>query len=171
MNPGPCGFHGHPHRPCTCTPAALKRYRNRLSGPLLDRLDLQVEIPALDPTVLRQPPDSAWSTEPLRSRVLAAQARQLARNGTHQRVPVTNARLQDRELARACAIDSKVEDVLEDVLRLHRQGGRARVRLLRVARTLADLNDRAQVAATDILEAASMRGFARNRQAAWTTSR
>ena len=171
MNPCPCGFHGHPSRPCTCTPAALKRYQGRLSGPLLDRLDLQVEVPALDPKILRQPADPDWSTQRLRARVLAAQDRQLARNGTDGRTPITNARLADRQLAQACAIDSKVEDVLEEVLRLHRQGGRARVRLLRVARTLADLNERDRIAATDILEAASLRGFARNHQIAAGSSR
>jgi len=161
MNPCPCGFRGHQHRPCTCLPATLARYRGRLSGPLLDRLDLQVEIPALDPAVLRRPPDAQWATTPLRTRVLRAHARQLQRNGTNGRTPLANARLQDQQLERACRAEEAVEDTLEDVLRLHGQGGRARVRLLRVARTLADLDDRDRLEPRDVLEAANLRGFAR----------
>jgi magnesium chelatase family protein len=160
MNPCPCGFRGHPGRPCTCTPMLLARYRSRLSGPLLDRIDLQVEVPALDPGVLRLPPDPQWATAKLRGQVAAARDRQLARNRTGGG-PVCNARLEDRLLARACRLDDPVEDLLEELLRLHQQSGRARVRWLRGARTLADLADREPITGDDVLEAAALRGFAR----------
>jgi magnesium chelatase family protein len=160
MNPCPCGFRGHQGRPCTCTPLLLARYRSRLSGPLLDRIDLQVEVPALDPSVLRLPPDPAWATARLRDQVAAARARQLVRNRGASG-PVPNARLEDRLLARACHPDDAVEDLLEELLRLHRQSGRARVRMLRLARTLADLAGRERIDGDDVLEAAALRGFAR----------
>jgi len=160
MNPCPCGYLGHPARPCTCTPPAVQRYRARLSGPLLDRLDLQVEVPALDATVLRRPRDRAQSTATLRERVLAARERQRQRTPGAATTTI-NARLADRELERACRTSDRVEDALDAVLRLHRAGGRARIRLLRVARTLADLDDRDELRAEDVLEAAALRGFAR----------
>ena len=158
MNPCPCGYRGHRQRPCVCTPAAIARYRSRLSGPLLDRLDLQVEVPALLPEELRAPEDAAGSTKVLRERVLLAHARQHHRQTAHG-VTVVNARLADRALQRACACDDTALLAVDEVLRRHQQSGRGRVRLLRLARTLADLDDRAAVTEVDVLEAAALRGF------------
>jgi magnesium chelatase family protein len=159
MNPCPCGYRGHRTRPCVCTPAAIARYRGRLSGPLLDRLDLQVEVPALSALELRAPEDPEFGTGALRERVLAAWSRQ------RQRQPETaghtvNARLQDRALVRACQCDEQALLAVDDVLRMHQQSGRGRVRLLRLARTLADLDDSDRVRDIDVLQAAALRGFA-----------
>jgi len=159
MNPCPCGYRGHRQRPCLCTPAAVARYRSRLSGPLLDRLDLQVEVPALNPAELRAPEDASGSTAVLREQVLLAHDRQLHRQG-RSGVPVPNARLADRQLQSACAADDAALHAVDEVLRRHHQGGRGRVRLLRIARTLADLDDRAAVRDVDVWEAATLRGFA-----------
>lgn len=161
MNPCPCGFYGHPSRPCTCTPSAIHRYRSRLSGPLLDRLDLQVEVPALDPSVLRGPREPRDSTAEWSLRIERARTRQLERNARCGGKAIVNAHLADNQLERACGNDAEVEDAIERVLRLTRAGGRARVRLLRVARTLADLDDRQDLRPEDALEAAALRGFAR----------
>ena len=159
MNPCPCGYRGHRQRPCVCTPAAVARYRSRLSGPLLDRLDLQVEVPALAPAELRAAEDAAAGTAALRARVLVAHARQLARQ-PQAKQPVPNARLADRALLAACAADDAALAALDDVLRRHHQSGRGRVRLLRLARTLADLDDRDRVTDVDVWQAAALRGFA-----------
>ena len=159
MNPCPCGYRGHRQRPCTCTPAAVARYRGRLSGPLLDRIDLQVEVPARSPAELRAPEDRAGSTAILRERVLAAAARQQHRNRSRATF-VPNARLADRPLLAACAADERTLHAIDEVLRRHHQSGRGRVRLLRLARTLADLDDRAAIAEVDVWEAAALRGFA-----------
>jgi magnesium chelatase family protein len=159
MNPCPCGYRGHRQRPCVCTPAAIARYRSRLSGPLLDRLDLQVEVPALAPAELRAAEDEAAGTAALRARVLVAHARQLARQ-PQAKQPVPNARLADRALLAACAADDAALAALDDVLRRHHQSGRGRVRLLRLARTLADLDDRDCVTDIDVWQAAALRGFA-----------
>ena len=160
MNPCPCGFLGHPQRPCVCPPPAVHRYRARISGPLLDRIDLQLEVPALDPAVFRQTPDPALATAPLRQQVLRAVLRQQLRNRAGSSW-LPNGRLVDRLLEHCCAPSAAVSRALEEVMRLHRLSGRARVRLLRLARTLADLDDRDAVEVTDILEAAALRGFAR----------
>ncbi len=161
MNPCPCGYRGHPSRPCTCLPTARARYRSRVSGPLLDRLDLQVEVPALDAAQLGEPPDAEWATARLQPRVLAARQRQLERNRWNDGEACTNARLQDGLLESVCSLDAGTARLLVDVLRLHDQGGRSRVRLLRVARTLADLAGRETIAEQDLLEAAELRGYAR----------
>jgi magnesium chelatase family protein len=157
MNPCPCGYLGHPQRPCLCPPPAVLRYRSRLSGPLLDRLDLQVEVPALPPEVLRAPPDPGGSTAALAGRVLQAHARQCwrCRDGLF----VANAQLSDQALLHACAADERALSALDHVLRTHRQSGRTRVRLLRLARTLADLDDRDEIGDLDVLEAAALRGL------------
>jgi magnesium chelatase family protein len=159
MNPCPCGYRGHRLRPCVCTPAAVARYRARLSGPLLDRLDLQVEVPALSPAELRGPEDPDGDTATWRARVAIAHARQAHRQGRDGLV-VPNARLADRQLARACAADDAALHAVDEVLRTHHQSARGRVRLLRLARTLADLDDRAAITSLDIWEAAALRGFA-----------
>jgi magnesium chelatase family protein len=159
MNPCPCGYRGHRQRPCVCTPAAIARYRSRLSGPLLDRLDLQVEVPALAPDELRAPEDPAAGTAALRDQVLLAAARathRQARDGAW----LPNARLHDRQLLAACAANDATLHALDDVLRRHHQSARGRVRLLRIARTLADLDDRDAIAEVDIWEAAALRDFA-----------
>ena len=157
MNPCPCGYRGHRQRPCLCTPAAIARYRSRLSGPLLDRLDLQVEVPALTAAELRATEDPAGSTAQLRERVLLAHSRQQHRQQNGMAVP--NARLLDRALQRACQCDEAALLAVDEVLRHHHQSGRGRVRLLRIARTLADLDDHDTVRDIDVLQAAALRGF------------
>lgn len=158
MNPCPCGYYGHRQRPCICTPAAIARYRGRISGPLLDRLDLHVEVPALTPAELRGDPEPAGTTKALREQVMLAHARQLHRqSGTTGFVP--NARLHDQALHSACFAENAAMNALDDILRRHHQSPRGRVRLLRLARTLADLDDRAKVGEVDIWQAAALRGF------------
>jgi magnesium chelatase family protein len=159
MNPCPCGYRGHRHRPCVCTPPSIARYRGRVSGPLLDRIDLQVEVPALTPEELRGPEDAGGTTAALEERVLVAHRRQAERQSRNGRL-VPNARLSDRALLRACRADTAALDALDEVLRLTHQSPRGRVRLLRLARTLADLDDRPAVVEGDVWQAATLRGFA-----------
>ncbi|MCB9887907.1 MAG: YifB family Mg chelatase-like AAA ATPase [Planctomycetes bacterium] len=159
MNPCPCGYVGHRQRPCRCTPAAVSRYRSRLSGPLLDRIDLRAEIPALDPAELRGPPEPGGGTEHWRQRVLAARSRQLHRRRAHRSdTDLGNARLDGDALLRACDAAEGTLRLLDEVLRRRHETGRGRVRLLRLARTLADLDDRPAVEDVDVFEAAALRG-------------
>ena len=157
MNPCPCGFLGHPQRPCRCSRPTVERYRNRLSGPLLDRIDLQVEVPALDPACFRgRAPESA-TTAAFRAQVEVARARQLARQA-RSGAPVWNGRLEDGALTAACGAGEGVLHLLEELQRLHRFGTRTRIRLLRIARTLADLDDCETVGEPHVVEAACLRG-------------
>jgi len=158
MNPCPCGYHGHPTRACTCPVVAQRRYFGRISGPLLDRIDVQVPVPSLPPAALRAPPDPAWSTRALRDKVLAAVERQRHRN----REPgsamfVANGRLPSARLGQRIGAGVAVLDTLDEVMAACRLSGRGRVRLLRLARTIADLDDRDQLRDDDVLEAAALR--------------
>ncbi|MEQ5800575.1 YifB family Mg chelatase-like AAA ATPase [Halomonas sp. H10-9-1] len=131
MNPCPCGHLGDPRQACHCTAAQIQRYQSRLSGPLLDRIDLQVEVPALPPEQLtaNQPGEDSAT---VRSRVLAARERQLARGAL-------NAHLAGRELETACGLSAPDRAWLAEVLERLKLSARAYHRVLRVALTLADL--------------------------------
>ena len=150
MNPCPCGYQGHPTRACRCTPEQVQRYRNRLSGPLLDRIDLCVEVPALYPADLAQstPGESSAS---VRARVAAA---------THlalQRQACINARLDGKALETHATPDSAGQNLLSQAAARLGLSARAYHRLLRVARTIADLSGIEQVKAAHIAEAIQFR--------------
>lgn len=134
MNPCPCGYLGDPKRACRCTPQQTARYHNRLSGPLRDRLDLVVEVEAVPITEMTEGP-AGEASAPVRTRVLAARERQLAR-GIRSRV---NATLTGPELKKVAPLDQAGRRLLErSAERLH-LSARAFHRVIRVARTIADL--------------------------------
>ncbi|MBD3895384.1 YifB family Mg chelatase-like AAA ATPase [Halomonas sp. ML-15] len=149
MNPCPCGHLGDPRNRCHCSAAQIQRYQQRLSGPLLDRIDLQVEVPALPPEQLtsQQPGESSAT---VRERVLAARARQ-ARRGA------LNAYLPGRELEAACALDTATRAWLAGVLERLNLSARAYHRVLRVALTLADLTGDARPERRQLMEAIGYR--------------
>lgn len=136
MNPCPCGFYGHPSGRCTCTPGELRRYRGRLSGPLLDRIDLVVNVPSLSPHAMGRAPDGE-STSRVRERVSAARARQLERFGPAG--PTCNAAMGSSELDKLAMSGEGPRRLL--VRAVSRMGLSARGfdRMRRVARTIADL--------------------------------
>ena len=152
MNPCPCGFLGSPHRPCRCPAVAVERYQRRLSGPLRDRFDLWLEIPAL-PWADMWAPRSPESSAVVRERVIAARARQQARQGC------TNARLDGRKLQRVCELDGPEADrLLGRGVERFGLSARAVTRVLRVARTLADLGHEPVVRKEHVAEALQLRG-------------
>jgi magnesium chelatase family protein len=151
MNPCPCGRRGDPSGSCVCTPGALQRYRARISGPLLDRLDLQVEVPRLAPGEFEVPRAHAGSSACAAAAVRRARERQLARQGA------CNARLADAGVERWCTPDEDGRRLLERAMRQLALSGRARQRLLRVARTLADLEGVPGVGAAQVGEAVMLR--------------
>ena len=131
MNPCPCGFYGDSTRECRCTPAIIQRYLGKISGPLLDRIDIHVEVPAVPYKELRGPSASESSAE-IRARVERARAVQQARGFYNSRMPA-------RMIRKLCALDDAGERTLEMAVRRMGLSARAHDRILKVARTVADL--------------------------------
>ena len=152
MNPCPCGRHGDAAADCRCTPGQIRAYHARISAPLLDRLDMQIEVPRLSAGDFAAIASSArQTTAEVAERVALARRRQLVRQGT------CNARLADAEMQRCCRADDAGERVLSAAMGLFALSGRARQRALRVARTVADLDDAAAITAAHIAEALMLR--------------
>lgn len=155
MNPCPCGYAGDPRGRCGCTPDQVQRYRSRVSGPLLDRLDLQLEVPRVPLAELNVASTQGESSAVVAARVGAARAIQLGRAGK------CNAVLTAAELARDCALSDKDRRLLERAVDALGLSARAYHRLLRVARTIADLAGDAHIAAVHLGEAIQLRRFER----------
>jgi magnesium chelatase family protein len=153
MNPCPCGHAGDPRRDCRCTDADRRRYRARVSGPLLDRIDLRVEVPGLPPEAFRAAAEPDLSSASLGERVERAVARQRERNPGQ----TPNGRLDGPALEAAFGSGDAIRTALDDSMRAMRLSGRGRVRVMRVARTLADLDDRDAVEAGDVRRAVRLR--------------
>jgi len=137
MNPCPCGFHGTPGARCGCTPAEVHRYLGKLSGPLMDRFDLIVEVPPVDLGALSRAAPGEPSSE-VRARVIVARERQRARFGPEG--PASNARMGPRELAEHAKLGARVEQLLISAAKSFGLSARAFDRVRRVARTIADLD-------------------------------
>ena len=154
MNPCPCGFAGDPVHDCRCTPQQVAKYRGRISGPLLDRLDLTVEVPAVSPDVLGDGA-SGESSAAVRTRVVAARTRQRERTGPDG--VRTNTALTAQLMARHCRLDSGGLRILAAAV--HRLGLTARGydRVRKVARTIADLAGSEHIEADHIAEALQFR--------------
>ncbi|PKO59222.1 MAG: ATP-dependent protease [Betaproteobacteria bacterium HGW-Betaproteobacteria-13] len=150
MNPCPCGYSGHPTRACTCTPTQISRYRARLSGPLLDRIDLVVEVPAVSYEDLAEGARGE-SSAAVRARVLRARALQVERQG------MPNAALAPAQVDACCVPDAAGAALLAQAMSRLNLSARAYHRVLRVARTLADLNEVAQPGAAHMAEAIQYR--------------
>jgi magnesium chelatase family protein len=149
MNPCPCGYKGSQR--CRCTPDQICRYRDRISGPLLDRIDLQVEVPALPgDRLVDGKPDGDHSAD-IRNRVMAARKRQLSRSGT------INARLSSREITDFCALDQAQKTLLNRAVEQLGLSPRAFHRILKVTRTIADLDNSAAITMDHLTEALGYR--------------
>jgi len=152
MNPCPCGYLGDSAGRCRCTQEQVARYRARISGPLLDRIDLHVEVPRLPPDQLNKASTSAIETSAtVRQRVEAARARQLARGGK------PNHALEPREIDRFCALDDACRRLMSQALMRLGLSARAYHRILKVARTIADLAERESIGTAQLGEAIGYR--------------
>jgi magnesium chelatase family protein len=150
MNPCPCGYLGHSNGKCRCTPDQVSRYRGRLSGPLLDRIDLMIEVPAVNEAALRNTAPGE-SSATVRARVIAARQRQLARQGC------SNAQLAPQAIDVHCAPDAAGAALLSQAMARLNLSARAYHRILKVARSIADLADEAQVRSPHVAEAIQYR--------------
>ena len=155
MNPCPCGYLGDARHACRCTSEQVARYRGRISGPLLDRIDLQVEVPGQNAEILMSAPDpNAETSAQAAARVLAARQIQIQRQGC------CNAQLNNAAIDRHCALDTAGQQLLMQAMDKLRLSARAYHRILRVARTIADLDAAPDIALTHLTEAIGYRRFA-----------
>jgi magnesium chelatase family protein len=154
MNPCPCGYLGDQHRACRCSPDQIGRYRHRISGPLLDRIDMHVPLQALRPGELTGTV-AGEKSRVIQQRVLAARQLQLRRCGT------SNARMLPAQLKQHCALAPADRTFLEATLLKLKLSARAYHRVLKVARTIADLGDERDIGRPHLAEAIGMRGLDR----------
>ena len=162
MNPCPCGYYGDPKRDCRCAPRQIENYRQRISGPLLDRIDLHVEVPLVAYKDLASA-TSGEKSERIRQRVTSTRARQQDRFVGNHGV-CTNSSMSAREVRRHCELDRESSSFLEQAMAQLNFSGRAHDRILKVARTLADLDDSEKIGATQVLEAIQYRSLDRTLQ-------
>jgi magnesium chelatase family protein len=157
MNPCPCGHHGDETRECVCTPDQVRRYRQRVSGPLMDRIDLHVGVRATPGRDLTGP--AAEGSDGIRRRVVAARRRQLLRYRDHR--VFANGQLSAAATRRSCRLDEAGAALLETAIQRLGLSGRGYHRILRVARTIADLDDTEALEAQHVAEAIQYRSLDR----------
>ena len=158
MNPCPCGYRSDPRRACTCTPPQVEKYLGRISGPLLDRIDLHVEVPAVPFTQLAEAPPGPTSAD-LRADVLRARARQAERFG--KQAPGVNGRMTPRQVRKYCHLKPESASLLKGAMEELGLSARAHDKVLRVARTMADLEGTEAIGPQHIAEAVGFRSLDR----------
>lgn len=161
MNPCPCGYFNHPSKECTCPPGAVFKYLNRISGPLLDRIDLQVEVVPVPYTQLsaRQPGESS---QQIRQRVIAAREKQRQRYESATTLPThCNAQISGKLLRHFCRIDPAGEELLRMAMDKLKLSARAHDHILKISRTIADLAGSEDIGAAHLAEAIQFRSLDR----------
>ena len=154
MNPCPCGNYGSADKVCTCSPAEIRRYRRKISGPLLDRIDLQVEVDSVSYDDLTSS-EMSEDSQSVKARVDAArriQNERFAGSGIH-----TNAEMGERELSDWCRLSAEGDEILRAAFERMQLSARARSRIIKVARTIADLADSETIEPAHVFEAVSYR--------------
>lgn len=158
MNPCPCGYLTHPNGRCHCTPDQIQRYRSRISGPLLDRIDMHIEVPPVPLKEIQSNTTEEESSNTVRERVVKAHQHQLKRN------KYANALMNTQDIKRFCQLDKSAAVLLEQAVTRLGLSARSHNRILKVARTIADLNDEESISKLHISEAIGYRrldrGFA-----------
>lgn len=160
MNPCPCGYFNHPDKECTCAPGVVKRYLNKISGPLLDRIDLQVEVTPVPLEKLARRNETAERSERIALRVQAARELQEARYREHVGV-YCNAQMPSRMVRKWCTIDEAGGQLLKAAMEKLRLSARAYDRILKVARTVADLEASPTIQPHHLAEAINFRNLDR----------
>jgi len=159
MNPCPCGFFGDPTRECHCTPPLIQRYVSKISGPLLDRIDIHIEVPAVKYKELRSQ-HVAEDSNSVRQRVIRARQAQLKRYAEEKKV-YANAQMPPKLIRKHCAISAEGEKLLENAITRLGLSARAHDRILKVSRTIADLDGSAGIQPNHLSEAVQYRSLDR----------
>ncbi len=161
MNPCPCGYYTDPKRECRCSPLAVEKYRQRISGPLLDRIDIHVEVPLIEYKELTSK-HMGEKSESIRERVLEARARQAHRlNSSTNNTLLTNAEMTSKHMREHCKIDNSSSALMEQAMNQLNFSARAHDRILKVSRTLADLSGQENIHSDHIMEAIQYRSLDR----------
>ena len=150
-NPQPCGFYGDSKRECRCSTRQIENYRQRISGPLLDRIDIHCEVPLVDFRELSTQTVTGEKSKIIRERVV--QARRIQTERFRKPSNTTNASMNPRQMRAHCQIGSEATGYLEHAMEEMNFSARAHDRILKVARTLADLAGSPEIPADDVLEA------------------
>ena len=158
MNPCSCGFFGDPQHECTCSPQQVQRYRARISGPLLDRIDIQVEVPAVK---YKELSDKATGEDSAAIRTRVNQAREIQLQRFQQRRIFCNAQMSSRDIRTYCQLDTAGEKLLENAMQRLGLSARAYTRILKVARTIADLAGEDHITGAHIAQAIQYRALDR----------
>jgi magnesium chelatase family protein len=161
MNPCPCGYFNDKSRECMCTPPMIQRYVAKISGPLLDRIDIHIEVPAVQYKELRGGAAAEGSAE-IRDRVMAARERQHERFRVHGEKIYSNAQMTTRQIRAYCELGADAERLLERAMQQQGLTARAHDRILKVARTVADLATAEHVTVTHLAEAIQYRTLDRS---------
>ncbi len=156
MNPCPCGHYGSKKRRCSCTPNDIRKYRAKISGPLLDRIDIQVEVDGVDYDALIAQADEEPS-ESVKAR--ADSARKIQRERYQDSKVTTNAEMGEKELRAYCKLSEECEGILKEAFETLRLSARARSRIIKVARTIADLDFSQDIQPDHLYEAISYRTY------------
>ena len=160
LNPCPCGFFGDPKRECRCSLVQVQRYRDRISGPLLDRIDIHLEVPAVGFREIASK-EAGESSAAVRERIEAVRKKQAARFGPAEKIRC-NARMSSKMIRANCQLDDAGEGMLRMAMTELNLSARAYDRILKVARTIADLADSSQIQAEHVGEAIQYRSLDRN---------
>ncbi|MCG8410052.1 MAG: YifB family Mg chelatase-like AAA ATPase [Bacteroidales bacterium] len=160
MNPCPCGYYNHPDKECVCAPGNIQRYLNKISGPLLDRIDIQIEVVPVSYDELSEIRPAESSTV-IRERVIAARKKQLSRYKGKTDI-YCNAQMSSKLIREYCEIDSPGKALLKKAMEKLGLSARAYDRILKVSRTIADLEDKENIQAYHLAEAIQFRSLDRN---------
>jgi magnesium chelatase family protein len=157
MNPCPCGFFNDKTRECHCTQPMIQRYVSKISGPLLDRIDIHIDVPAVNYKELRDKAQAPESSSQIRQRVMRAREVQLDRFAVNKERIYSNAQMGSKQIRSYCELSTDCERLLERAMTQQGLSARAHDRILKVARTVADLEGAAQIAPKHIAEAIQYR--------------
>ena len=160
MNPCPCGYYNHPEKECMCSPGIVQKYLNRISGPLLDRIDIHLEVVPVPFDKLSEKRANETSNQ-IRDRVTTARKKQEDRfaeqKGTH-----CNAQMSSKQLRKYCELDSASQELLKNAMQRLGLSARAYDRILKVSRTIADLEGKENLEAQHLAEAIQYRSLDRD---------
>jgi magnesium chelatase family protein len=160
MNPCPCGYYNHPEKECVCGPGVVKKYLSRISGPLLDRIDIHVEVTPVSSTELMETPKSSEDSAMIRERVIRAREMQEMRyknlNGIH-----SNSMMSAKMVDEICRINTAGINLLKTAMQKLQLSARAYDRILKVSRTIADLDNSEEIKIEHLAEAIHFRSLDR----------